>query len=81
MRRDPAIFPAALDAFVNAMTSVSADAYGGDGLLREATARAMGLDVAKRIFDAHHEPETPVTETFAALSDADPEAHKNLFLL
>ena len=74
LRRDPAIFPAALDAFVNAMTSVSADAYGGDGLLREATARAMGLDVAKRIFDAHHEPETPVTETFAALSDADPEA-------
>ncbi len=74
LRRDPSILPAALDAFVNAMSSITADAYGADGLLREATARAMGLDVAKRIFDAHIEPETPVTETFAALSEADPEA-------
>ena len=74
LRRDPSIFPAALDTFVNAMTSLTADAYGGDGLLREATARAMGLDVAKRIFDVRLVPETPVTETFAALGDADPEA-------
>lgn len=74
LRRDPSIVPAALDAFVNAMTSLTADAYGADGLLREATARAMGLDVAKRIFDVHTQPETPVTETFAALSEADPEA-------
>jgi flagellar motor switch protein FliG len=74
LRRDPSIFPAALDTFVNAMTSLTADTYGSDGLLREATARAMGLDVAKRIFDVRLEPETPVSETFAALSDADPEA-------
>jgi flagellar motor switch protein FliG len=74
LRRDPSIFPAAIDTFVNAMTSLTADAYGADGLLREATARAMGLDVAKRIFDVRLEPETPVTETFAALSEADPEA-------
>jgi len=74
LRRDPSIFPAALDAFVNSMTCVAADAYGADGLLREATARAMGLDVAKRIFDARIIPETPVTETFTQLGAADPEA-------
>jgi flagellar motor switch protein FliG len=74
LRRDPSIFPAAVDSFVNAMTSLGADAYGADGLLREATARAMGLDVAKRIFDTRALPETPSTESFAALSLADPEA-------
>jgi flagellar motor switch protein FliG len=74
LRRDPSIVPAALDAFVNAMSGVSADAYGADGLLREATARAMGLDVAKRIFDTPNQSEVPVTETFAALSEADPES-------
>jgi flagellar motor switch protein FliG len=74
LRRDPSIVPAALDAFVSAMTSLTADAYGADGFLREATARAMGLDVAKRIFDIPSEPETPVTETFIQLGEADPEA-------
>jgi flagellar motor switch protein FliG len=74
LRRDPSIVPAALDAFVNSMGSLTADAYGADGLLREATARAMGLDVAKRIFDTRTQPETPVTETFAQLGEADPEA-------
>ena len=74
LRHDPNIVPAALDAFVNAMTSLSADAYGADGYLREATARAMGLDVAKRIFDAQPEEEAPVTENFTALSEADPES-------
>ncbi len=74
LRRDPSIFPAAVDAFVNSMTSLTADAYGADGLLREATARAMGLDVAKRIFDQRTAPETPVTASFSSLSLADPEA-------
>ena len=73
LRHDPAIVPAALDAFVNAMTSLNADAYGADGYLREATARAMGLDVAKRIFDVQLE-EKPVSENFTALSEADPES-------
>jgi flagellar motor switch protein FliG len=74
LRRDPSIVPAALDAFVNAMTSLTADAYGADGLLREATARAMGLDVAKRIFDVQQEVEVPENESFAAIVDADPES-------
>jgi len=74
LRHDPTIVPAALDAFVNAMTSLSADAYGADGYLREATARAMGLDVAKRIFDVQLEAEKPVSENFTALSEADPES-------
>jgi flagellar motor switch protein FliG len=34
----------------------------------------MGLDTAKRIFDTASPNQTPVTETFAALSEADPEA-------
>jgi flagellar motor switch protein FliG len=74
LRRDPSIVPAALDSFVNAMTGLTADAYGGDGLLREATARAMGLDVAKRIFDPKPETEANPTENFKALADADPES-------
>ena len=73
LRRDPSIVPSALDSFVNAMTGMTADAYGADGLLREATARAMGLEVAKRIFDPAT-PDAPATESFAALEDADPEA-------
>ena len=40
LRRDPSIVPTALDAFVNAMSGLSVDAYGADGLLREATTRA-----------------------------------------
>ena len=74
LRRDPSIVPAALDAFVNAMTSLGADAYGSDGFLREATTRAMGVDVAKRIFDVPTESETPVSENFTALAEADPES-------
>ena len=74
LRRDPSVVPSALDAFVNAMGSLAADAYGADGLLREATARAMGVDVAKRIFDTRAETETPVSETFVQLGEADPEA-------
>lgn len=74
LRRDPSIVPAALDAFVNAMTSLTADAYGADGLLREATARAMGLDVAKRIFDVQQEVEVPENESFSAIIEADPES-------
>jgi flagellar motor switch protein FliG len=74
LRRDPSIVPAALDAFVNAMSSLTADAYGADGLLREATARAMGLDVAKRIFDVQQEVEVPENESFSAIIEADPES-------
>jgi flagellar motor switch protein FliG len=74
LRRDPSIVPAALDAFVNAMSGLGADAYGADGLLREATTRAMGLDVAKRIFDVQPESEEPVSENFTALAEADPES-------
>jgi flagellar motor switch protein FliG len=74
LRRDPSLVPSALDAFVNAMSSLTADAYGADGLLREATTRAMGVDVAKRIFDTRAETETPVSETFVQLGEADPEA-------
>jgi flagellar motor switch protein FliG len=74
LRKDPSIVPAALDSFVNSMTSVTADAYGGDGLLREATARAMGLEVAKRIFDPKPDAESASAETFAALAEADPES-------
>src|SRR5664279_4624746 len=74
LRRDPSIYPVALDSFVNAMSGVTADAYGADGLLREATTRAMGLDVAKRIFDTKNDPEVPMSENFAALADADPES-------
>ena len=74
LRRDPSIVPSALDAFVNAMSGLTADAYGADGLLREATTRAMGLDVAKRIFDSQPESEEPVSENFTALAEADPES-------
>jgi len=74
LRRDPTILPAALDAFVNAMSGMAADTYGADGFLREATARAMGMDVAKRIFDAPPVQESAVSENFAALGDADPES-------
>jgi len=74
LRRDPAVLPLALDAFINAMAGLAADAYGADGLLREATARAMGAEVAKRIFDAPIEPEAPPSESFATLAEADPES-------
>ena len=74
LRRDPSIVPTALDAFVNAMTGISVDAYGADGLLREATTRAMGLDVAKRIFDVPAESDQPMSENFTALAEADPES-------
>jgi flagellar motor switch protein FliG len=74
LRRDPSIVPAALDAFVNAMSGMGADAYGADGFLREATTRAMGLDVAKRIFDVEQDCEEPVNEDFNTLSEADPES-------
>jgi flagellar motor switch protein FliG len=74
LRRDPSIVPAALDAFVTAMSGLTADAYGADSLLREATLRAMGADVAKRIFDAKVEPTEPVGENFTALAEADPES-------
>jgi len=33
LRRDPSIVPSALDAFVNAMSGITVDAYGGDSLL------------------------------------------------
>jgi flagellar motor switch protein FliG len=74
LRRDPSILPAALDAFVNAMNGVTVDTYGADILLREATVRAMGNDVAKRIFDLPGESEMPVSETFETLAEADPES-------
>jgi flagellar motor switch protein FliG len=74
LRRDPSIVPAALDAFVNAMSGLTVDAYGGDSLLREATTRAMGLDVAKRIFDVQPVSDEPVSENFTALAEADPES-------
>jgi flagellar motor switch protein FliG len=74
LRRDPSIVPSALDSFINAMTSLTADAYGADGFLREATVRAMGQDVAKRIFDTQPEVETPTSESFATIAEADPES-------
>ena len=74
LRRDPSGLQGALDDFVSAMTSLTADAYGADGLLREATARAMGIEVAKRIFDVQPESETQAGESFSSLADADPEA-------
>jgi flagellar motor switch protein FliG len=74
LRRDPSIVPAALDAFINAMSGLTADAYGADSLLREATTRAMGIEVAKRIFDTKFESEAPMSENFTALAEADPES-------
>ena len=74
LRHDPQIIPDALETFIRNMTSLTSDAYAGDAPLREATSRAKGLEVAKRIFDAPEAPEAPISETFNDLVAADPES-------
>jgi flagellar motor switch protein FliG len=74
LRKTPGMIPEALENFIRNMTSLTSDAYAGEGPLREATARAKGLDVAKRIFDGPPVPETSISETFNELVSADPES-------
>ncbi len=76
LRKAPATIPAALSLFVQDMTGLGADAAAGDGLLREAAARALGQDMARRVFEGlpKEEPEAPSEEHFSAIAQADPES-------
>ena len=51
LRKAPTAIPAALSSFVKTMTGLDADAIVGDSLLREAASKALGHDVARRVFD------------------------------
>jgi flagellar motor switch protein FliG len=65
--------PEALDAFVNAMQSVSGDAAAGDDVLRAVAARALGPETARRAFDGVVPPPPP-DEVLGPVSQADPES-------
>jgi len=62
-----------LRAFIEAMEGMGADVAVGDDLLRDAAARALGPDAARRAFDGISPPPPP-DEVLGPISDADPEA-------
>lgn len=76
LRKTPATIPTALSQFVQDMTGLGADAAAGDSVLREAAAKAMGQDMARRVFEGlpKEDPEPPPEEHFNAIAKAEPEA-------
>ena len=69
----PATVPEALESFVAAMEAIGGDAPASDHVLREAAARAIGLDAARRAFDGDALTGSSDDE-IAAVANADPEA-------
>jgi flagellar motor switch protein FliG len=65
--------PGALQAFVHAMESVGGEAVASAEVLRDVAMRALGTDVARRIFDGE-EPPPPAEEVLGPVSRADPDS-------
>jgi flagellar motor switch protein FliG len=67
------VVPDALASFVTAMDELGSDTAVSDQVLREAAVKALGLDVARRVFDGDAPP-PPTDEMLGPVSQADPEA-------
>ncbi len=74
LRKAPSVIPTALATFVKTMTGLDADAITGDSLLRDAASKALGHDVAERVFDGLPAPSIASEEGFTSIANADPEA-------
>jgi flagellar motor switch protein FliG len=74
LRKAPTVIPSALATFVKTMTGLDADAIVGDSLLRDAASKALGHDVADRVFDGLPAPSIASEEGFTVIAKADPEA-------
>jgi len=74
LRTVPTAIPTALSRFVKVMTGLDAEAIVADSLLREAAGKALGTDVARRVFDDLPPPSVAAEEGFTVISNADPEA-------
>jgi len=72
-RSAPATVADALRFFVDAMDQVGADAAGGDEMLRDVAAKALGGDLARRAFDGVVPPPPP-DEVLGPIAQADPES-------
>ncbi len=69
----PGTVPEALKSFVAAMESSATETSASDELLRDAAARALGVDAVRRAFDAQDVAGGP-DDVAGVLSHADPEA-------
>ena len=74
LRKAPTAIPAALSSFVKTMTGLDGEAMAGDSLLREAATKALGQDVARRVFEDIPAPSVAAEEGFTNIANADPEA-------
>jgi flagellar motor switch protein FliG len=63
----------ALKLFVQAMEAVGGDAAVSDQVLRDAAAKAVGVDAARRAFDGEDAPQAN-DEVLGPVSQADPES-------
>lgn len=72
-RKSPGTVPDALQSFVAAMEAVGGDTAASDHLLREAAAKALGVDAARRAFDGEAAPQVS-HESLGPVAQADPEA-------
>ncbi len=68
----PGTVPEALKSFVAAMESSATETSASDELLRDAAARALGVDAVRRAFDA--QDVAGPDDVAGVLSHADPEA-------
>lgn len=73
LRKAPTVIPGALATFVKTMTGLDADAIVGDSLLRDAASKALGNEVATRVFDDLPTPQVAPEEGFSTIANADPE--------
>jgi len=74
LRKVPTVIPVALSSFVRTMTGLDADAIVGDSLLREAASKALGQEVARRVFEDLPAPSVAAEEGLSSIANADPEA-------
>ena len=74
LRKAPTAIPAALSSFVKTMTGLDGEAMAGDSLLREAATKALGQEVARRVFEDIPAPSVAAEEGFTNIANADPEA-------
>jgi len=56
------------------MTGLDAEAVAGDSLLRDAATKALGQDVARRVFEDLPASSVAAEEGFTNIANADPEA-------
>ncbi len=68
----PQTVPNALQLFVQAMEAVGGDAAVSDQVLRDAAAKAVGVDAARRAFDGETSPGPD--EVLGSVAQADPES-------